>query len=201
MASFLRTSTLLGATLAMGLMAGVFGLYAHSIMRGLGTTDDRTFVSAFQALDRAILNPLFLATFVGALLLTGAAAFVQWRGDERSVLPWTLTALGLYLAVVVITAAVNVPANDAIKAAGDPDGIGDLSAVRAAFDESRWAGWNWVRAVATTVAFVCLAWGLVLHGRATADTVDRVAGVAVQQRLAPTSDSSFASATAGRDVG
>ena len=40
---------------------------------------------------------------------------------------------------VIITLAVNVPLNDAIKAAGDPDRIADLGAVRRAFDESRWA--------------------------------------------------------------
>jgi uncharacterized membrane protein len=47
-------------------MAGVFCLYAHMIMRGPGGTDDRTFVGAFQSIDTAIINPLFMATFVGA---------------------------------------------------------------------------------------------------------------------------------------
>jgi hypothetical protein len=42
--------------------------------------------------------------------------------------------------------------------------------VRDAFHETRWVAWNIVRTVATTVAFGCLAWALVLHGRATADT-------------------------------
>ena len=62
---------LIVATMAVGLMAGVFGLYANTIMRGLGRTDDRTFVGAFQSIDRAIINPLFLATFFAALILTG----------------------------------------------------------------------------------------------------------------------------------
>jgi uncharacterized membrane protein len=47
----LRAGTLLAATVTMGLMAGMFGLYSHTIMPGLGTTDDRTFVGAFQAID------------------------------------------------------------------------------------------------------------------------------------------------------
>ena len=64
----LQRATLLLATLAAGMMAGVFALYSHTIMPGLGSTDDRTFVGAFQALDRAILNPFFLPTFLGALL-------------------------------------------------------------------------------------------------------------------------------------
>jgi uncharacterized membrane protein len=56
-----RTVTLLGATMTMGLAAGVFALYAHTIMPGLKKTDDRTFVAAFQSLDRAIINPWFMA--------------------------------------------------------------------------------------------------------------------------------------------
>ena len=161
--------TLLPATLTMGLMAGVFGVYAHSIMRGLGKTDDRTFVGAFQAIDRAIINPLFMPTFMGALVLTGIAGVLYLSDDDHSVLPWVAVAFGLYLVVVVITIAVHVPLNDDIKAAGDPDHIANLAAVRDAFHETRWVAWNVVRAVATTAAFVCLTWALVLHGRATAN--------------------------------
>jgi uncharacterized membrane protein len=161
--------TLLAATLATGLMAGVFGLYAHTIMRGLGKTDDRTFVGAFQAIDRAIINPLFMLSFFGALVLSAVAAVLYLRDDDHSLLPWVAAAFGLYLVVVVITMTVHVPLNDDIKAAGDPDRIADLPAVRAAFHETRWVAWNIVRAVATTVAFGCLAWALVLHGRTTSD--------------------------------
>lgn len=176
--------TLLAATLTMGLAAGVFVLYAHTIMRGLGTTDDRTFVGAFQAIDRAIINPLFMLTFFGALVLSVVAAVLYIAGDDRSPLPWVLVAAGLYLAVVVITLVVNVPLNDEIKAAGDPDRIADLAGVRAAFHESRWAAWNVVRAVASTVAFGCLAWALVLHGR-TGDDEDEDAHRAVTADAPP----------------
>jgi uncharacterized membrane protein len=147
----------------------VFGVYAHSIMRGLTKTDDGTFVGAFQASDRAIINPLFLLAFMGALVLAGIAGMLHLRDDDNSLLPWVAAALGLYLAVFVITIAVHVPLNDEIKAAGDPDRIVDLAAVRAAFQKTRWVAWNAVRAVATTAAFVCLTWALVMHGRATAD--------------------------------
>jgi uncharacterized membrane protein len=164
-----REPILMAATLAMGLMAGVFGLYAHTIMRGLGKTDDRTFVAAFQATDRAIINPLFMLTFLGAPVLTAVAALLYLRGDHRGgVAPWVIAALILYLVVFVITVAVHLPLNDDLKAAGDPDSIADLAAVRAAFHEDRWVAWNVVRAVATTVAFGCLLWALVLHGRADA---------------------------------
>jgi uncharacterized membrane protein len=161
----LRGIALVAATVTVGLMAGVFWIYANAIMPGLGRTDDRTFVGAFQSIDKAIINPLFLATFLGALVLTGLAAALHLGEDGRSVLPWVVAALVLYLATVVVTMGINVPLNDALKAAGDPDRIADLAAVRERFNEARWVRWNLARAVASTVAFGCLAWTLVLYGR------------------------------------
>jgi uncharacterized membrane protein len=155
--------SLIAATMAIGLMAGVFGLYAHAIMPGLRRTDDRTFVGAFQAIDTAIINPWFLPVFFGALVLTALAAALHL--GEGSVLPWTVAAFVLYLVTFVITIRVNVPLNNAIKAAGNPDEITDLAGVRERFDEDRWSRLNVVRAVTTTIALGCLAWALVEYGR------------------------------------
>ncbi|HEY3141822.1 MAG TPA: anthrone oxygenase family protein [Acidimicrobiales bacterium] len=178
-----RGPALLAATLLMGLVAGVFDLYAHTIMRGLDKTDDRTFVGAFQEIDKAIINPFFMLTFFGALVLSGAAALLYLRDDGSSVLPWVVAAFVLYLTAVVITMVVNVPLNDDIKAAGDPDQINDLAAVREAFHASRWTAWNVVRAIATTVAFGCLAWALVLHGRISDSSSDTSAPAQEQAEL------------------
>jgi len=163
--TLLRTITLMGATLTMGLVAGTFALYAHTIMPGLRKTDDRTFVTAFQQTDRAIINPWFMITaFGGALVLTLVAGLAN-RGTPA--FSWIATAFGLYLVAVVITVAVNVPLNDAIKAAGDPAHI-DVAQARARFHEARWAAWNLVRVAASGPAFGLLAWALVLFGRETA---------------------------------
>jgi uncharacterized membrane protein len=161
----LRGPVLVAATITMGLVAGVFGLYAHTIMRGLHKTDDRTFVTAFQQIDKAIINPIFMSTFFGALVLSGVAGVLYLRDDGRDVLPWVVAAFVLFLVSVVITMAVNVPLNDDIKNAGDPSTIKDFGAVRDAFHESRWVAFNWVRTIATTVAFGLLTWACVLHGR------------------------------------
>ncbi|GAA5113404.1 anthrone oxygenase family protein [Pseudonocardia adelaidensis] len=160
--------TLLLATVTTGLIAGVFGDWAVTIMPGLHATDDRTFVAAFQALDHAIYNAPFMLAFTGALAFTGVAAVLHGRGGSRSPLPWVAVAFGLYVVAFVITVVVNVPLNDGLVAAGLPDRIADLAAVRAAFDESRWITWHAVRTIATVAAFACLVWALVLHGRATA---------------------------------
>ena len=158
-----RTTVLIIATLATGLTAGVFGLYAHTIMPGLAKTDDRTFVASFQAMDRAIMNPWFIGFgFMGALIASAVAAATQ---VGRDALPWTVAALALYLVAFIITFVVHLPLNDALKAAGDPDSIANLDAVRRDFQEARWHTWNTVRAWTSTSAFALLCWSLVIHGR------------------------------------
>jgi uncharacterized membrane protein len=163
--TFLRLTTLMGAVLTMGMVAGTFALYAHTIMPGLRKTGDRAFVAAFQQIDRAIVNPWFMITaFGGALVLTAAAALAS-RGTPA--FGWIAVALGLYLVAVIVTVAVNVPLNDAIKAAGDPARV-DVTQVRAQFGEARWAAWNLLRVATSVPAFGLLSWALVLAGRATA---------------------------------
>ena len=164
MSDVLREAVLIAATLTMGLMAGVFGIYSNAIMPGLRRTDDRTFVTAFQSIDRAIINPAFMATFLGALLLTALAALLHLAGEGRSLLPWIVVALVLYLVVFVVTIRVNVPRNNEIKAAGEVDSLGDLQSVRERFDEARWVRWNHLRAFASILAFGLLAWTLIKSG-------------------------------------
>jgi uncharacterized membrane protein len=161
----LRTVSLMTATISVGLIAGVFNQYAHTIMPGLKRTDDRTFVGAFQAIDRAIINAWFIGgMFLGGLILTSVATIAN-RGEHA--FPWIAAALIAYVVAVAITVAVHVPLNDAIKAAGDPDRIDDLARVRAQFNETKWATWNLVRVVTSTSAFTSLTWALILHGRST----------------------------------
>jgi uncharacterized membrane protein len=66
--------------------------------------------------------------------------------------------------MVVVTFAVHIPLNDDLVKAGDPVLIEDLAAVRDDF-VTPWVAWVIVRTLASTAAFGCLAWTLVLRGR------------------------------------
>lgn len=159
----LRIVFLLLATVSMGLVAGIFDVYRHAIMPGLAKTDDRTFVGAFQQMDIAIINPWFMVTeFLGALVLTGIAGALQ---IGRAPFWWIAAAFVLYLITVVITVTVNVPLNDALRAAGAPDTLRDLAGVRARFNEARWRAFNRYRVFATIVPTLLLAWALVVQGQ------------------------------------
>ncbi len=160
----LQTAALLAATMTMGIGAGVYQLYAFGIMPGLRSTDDRTFVFAFQQIDTAVVRVPFLSVFFLSPLIFSALAGALYLGaDQRSALPWIGGALVLQLAIVALTIAVNVPLNNGIKAAGNPGEI-DLAAERERFNEAKWVRSNLLRVAASTVAFGCLAWALILHG-------------------------------------
>lgn len=144
---------LLAATVAGGLQAGTYYTWASGVMPGLARTDDRTFVHAMQQMNLAIVNPVFVASFVGAPVLA-LAAIATSDGPARA---WVVAGAGLAVATVVITAAGNIPLNNAIDAAGPVDRIADVPAVRAAF-ESRWVRLNVARALTSAGSLTALAW-------------------------------------------
>lgn len=148
-----RGPVLLAAALLAGLQAGTYFTWATAVMPGLAEVDDRTFISAVQEMNVAIVNPLFMATFLGTPVL---AAVAVWAGGAPA-RPWTIAATVLAVATVAITIAGNVPLNDALAAAGPVDKIGDLAAVRTDF-ESLWVTLNVVRTLTSTGALGALVW-------------------------------------------
>lgn len=146
------TATLVTLTMTLG----VFALYAHTIMPGLKKVADPTFVRAFQAIDRAIINPIFMAQFfvpvflLGGLLWWALGAHMQDAGALAA-------AFVLYVIAVGLTVGINVPLNDAIKKVDPHADEPTLAQARRAFNEPRWVAANIVRTLATLGAVVCVA--------------------------------------------
>ncbi|MGW0968697.1 anthrone oxygenase family protein [Streptomyces sp. NPDC002516] len=151
--SGLAAAVLGAATVATGLIAGVFYVFACAVMPALARSDDRVFIEVMQNIDEVIQNPVFLLGFLGALVLTAVAAWQARGGPDRW---WVLAALMAYTLAFAVTVTVNVPLNDALAGAGPPAGIADPAAVRDRF-ENTWVAWNVVRAVSSTLALACLA--------------------------------------------
>ncbi|MEU4253884.1 anthrone oxygenase family protein [Amycolatopsis sp. NPDC026612] len=141
----MSTVVLVAALVAAGLIAGLFYAYACSVLPGLARGDDRTFVEAMRGINVAIVNPVFLVTFLGAPLLAGVAVFLN-PGPR----PWVIAGFGLLVAVVLLTGVVHVPLNNALESGGD-----DYAALRARF-ETTWVRWNVLRALVSTAGFGCL---------------------------------------------
>jgi uncharacterized membrane protein len=137
---------LVAALVAAGLIAGLFYAYACSVMPGLARGDDKTFVEAMRGINVAIINPVFMLTFLGAPLLAGVAVFLNLGSKS---LPWVIAGFVFLVAMLVITGALNIPLNNALEN-GD-----DYAAVRARF-ETAWVRWNVLRALVSTAGFGCL---------------------------------------------
>ncbi|MEU9235224.1 anthrone oxygenase family protein [Streptomyces subrutilus] len=162
-----RTAALVAATVTSGLTAGLFASVSYAVMPALGRGDDRTFVEVMQNINEVILNPVFLGVFLGGLASGVASAVMHRRTADKALRAWVLAGAAGYLVMLAITAGVHVPLNYELAAAGDPDRIEDLAALRAAV-EDEWVAWNTARALANTASFACFSWALVLLGRSRA---------------------------------
>ncbi|WP_326949620.1 DUF1772 domain-containing protein [Amycolatopsis sp. NBC_01307] len=141
----MSTVVLVAAVIAAGLLAGLFYAYSCSVLPGLARGDDKTFVEAMRGINVAIVNPVFMLTFLGAPLLAGVAIFLN-PGPR----PWVIAGFVFLVATLVITATLNIPLNNALENGGD-----DYATLRAQFETS-WVRWNVLRTLASTAGFGCL---------------------------------------------
>lgn len=144
---------LLAGLILSATVLGILALYSHTIMPGLRKVDDATFVKSFQAIDRQIINPVFMLQFFLPLVVLGLAAY--YAGKHHLVEgKYIYAALVCYFLAVIITMAVNVPLNDGIKKLGDVAGGEAAANARTQFQESKWLLFNHMRTALTFIS-VC----------------------------------------------
>ena len=161
--SAVRALLLGGATLTTGLVAGVFYAYSVSVDPGLAAQSDASYVATMQEINVRIQNPLFFASFFGAVLFPLAALVVHLpRLRSGRFLLISLASLLYIGGGFLLTAFVNVPMNDQL-ATVDPEAPARvLSQAREAY-EGPWDFWNGVRTVFSTLSFVALVGACLLR--------------------------------------
>ena len=149
---------LISATITTGLVAGLLYGFACAVLPGLRQVEDDTFVAAFRAINRRIINGWFVVTFLGSPVLIAATGVAQFVAGGRQ--PWLpmLAAAALTVLSLAITGGINVPLNNALDAA---DPVTGPSLARSSF-ETRWVRANIARSVASTAAFGCLIWAITI---------------------------------------
>jgi uncharacterized membrane protein len=154
--SAVSTLTLGLATLATGLVAGVFYAYAISVNLGLAAQPDPSYVATMQAINARIQNPMFFASFFGAVLFLLATLAVHIPRPRSGRFRLVALACALYIVgCFLLTVFVNVPLNEElarVAANASPD---ELSGARAAYEDP-WNFWNGVRTVFSVMAFLAL---------------------------------------------
>ncbi len=152
----IRAFLLGGAILTTGLVAGVFYAYSVSVDPGLAAQSDASYVATMQEINERIQNPLFFASFFGAVLFPLAALVVHLPSIRSGRFLLISLACLLYIGGgFLLTAFVNVPMNDQLATIDPGAPARVLSQAREAY-EGPWNFWNGVRTVFSTLSFVVL---------------------------------------------
>ncbi|GAA4205377.1 DUF1772 domain-containing protein [Microbispora amethystogenes] len=146
-------------------MAGTFFGFSAGVMPGLNAAGASSAIDAMNAVNVRIQNPVFLAAFVLAPVVTaGTGALLLSRSGSGAAWPFFAAAAVYAVGVILPTAAVNVPMNDALAAVvvhGDP-----VEAAKIWSDYSpRWTAWNTGRAAAGAVSLLLMGYGVYRWGR------------------------------------
>lgn len=106
-----------------------------------------------QAMNKAMLNPVFFSSFFGTLLLLPISTFIHYNyGDSQTSILLLSAAIVYAVGVFGITMAGNVPLNDTIAAFNLEGASADaIAAQRNAFE----AKWTMLNNIRTAAAMLC----------------------------------------------
>lgn len=146
------------SALGSGLVGGIFFAFSTFVLGALARLPPPQGIAAMQSINIVVINPLFMAAFMGTAVLcviVAAAALFGWAGPHPS-----LVLAGAVLYVVgniVVTMTGNVPLNNALAAVDPASAEGAATWARYVPD---WGFWNHVRTVTGAAASACfiLAW-------------------------------------------
>ncbi|MBI5323102.1 anthrone oxygenase family protein [Bradyrhizobium sp.] len=147
----LVTSLLWFSAVGCGLLAGLYFAFSTFIMAALGRIDQAAGIAAMNAINREIVQSLFLPVFMGSTLTAAAlAVLAPFRWDEPGAAMWLAGGALYVVGMFVVTMIFNVPLNNALAAV--PPASGEAGTLWARY-LADWTWWNHVRTVASTLAF------------------------------------------------
>ncbi|BBD59435.1 hypothetical protein NIES2109_22200 [Nostoc sp. HK-01] len=143
------------AVLGCGLIAGVFFAFSTFVMSALARLQPTQGITAMQAINITVINPLFMTVFLG----TGAGCIfilvsLLFRWQRTSAIYLLVGSLLYLFGTLGVTIVFNVPLNEAL-ALVKPDSTNGLELWASYLRD--WTFWNHIRAVAAFAASVLLA--------------------------------------------
>jgi uncharacterized membrane protein len=153
----MNTNILIISTLFSGLMAGLFYAWSISVTPGLAKINDGSYLQAFQAMNRAILNPSFFIVFFGLVILLPVLSYLTFQASISNQFWYVILATILYLVGIMgVTIGGNVPLNNALEAlqieSMTPE---QMDVFRKGF-ESKWNRLNTFRTISSAITFLLL---------------------------------------------
>lgn len=142
--------------LLTGLSAGLCFTWSNAVTTGIGKLDDLSYLSAFQQMNRSIINPLFIIVFFGPLF-AGLTNIYLFKNESGTMIWLLIIAVALYFfGVILVTIFGNVPLNEILdKTNLEISSIQDLKQLRERF-ESKWNVFHLVRTITSAISFLVL---------------------------------------------
>jgi uncharacterized membrane protein len=155
---------LIVTTTVTALIAGLFYAYSCSVNIGLGKLPDKEYLMAMQSINRAILNPVFFASFMGTLIMLPLSTVVMYRQPVSNVFILLAIASVVYLiGTFGVTIFGNVPLNQRLDKFDLNSANADaISSERMRF-EQKWNGLNTVRTIACIITLVLVIIACIWH--------------------------------------
>jgi len=141
--------------ITVALTSGLLFSFTIAVSPGLKHVSDLEFLRAMKHINQEILHPIFLFCYLSPLLLFPTSIFLNPNTVSDR---WILSSGFLaYIAVIIITASVNVPLNNQLERFDlEQSNPTQMAAFRNAF-ENRWVFWNNVRTISSVISFILLA--------------------------------------------
>jgi len=161
MVFILENIVFIALILLTGISAGLCFTWSNAVTTGIGRLDDLGYLSAFQQMNRTILNPMFFIVFFGPLLLNLVNIYL-FKSASSTILWLLILATVIYfLGVVLITIFGNVPLNEMLdktdlNSASDEE----LRNLRKTF-EVKWNRLHLIRTLTSAISFLLLLISLI----------------------------------------
>jgi uncharacterized membrane protein len=148
---YLFSATLVTAV-GCGLVAGLFSVFSVIIMRALDRLPAAQGIAAMQSINKTIVTPLFLLTFVGTAAVGAVLGVLALFRLDQPEGKWLLAGSVLYIVgAILLTGGYHIPRNDKLDTF-DPE-TAEAARYWATYVRE-WTAWNHVRALSTIGAMV-----------------------------------------------
>jgi len=142
--------------LLTGLSAGLCFTWSNAVTTGIGLLDDLGYLSAFQQMNRTILNPTFFIVFLGPIPLHLINIYLFKSTSSTTLWLLILATVIYFLGVVLITIFGNVPLNEMLdKTNLGSESVEELKSLRDAF-ENKWNRLHQIRTISSSISFLLL---------------------------------------------
>ncbi len=142
----------------VGLMAGLFFGWMVSVIPGLSSISDHSYIVTMQSINVAIVNPAFVIPFMLTPAVLALAGLLEYRaGNHRRGWLLGVAAVTYVVGVLGVTVGGNIPLNNSLDAFDLQAASATEIATQRAGYEGPWNRWHLVRTIANAVAFALAA--------------------------------------------